>query len=960
MPGMARYRDSERGMALMIVLIVMMLLSALMIGFMTSIMADQRSSGIDRDETQTYAAAHAGMEKLTSELAAVFRGDYSPNGKQISDVATTPPSIPGFKYLDPADPWSTTGSTGYRVQFTTLVGGGPATTLVLTPQAATVFPAPDDPTTGTTIAAGPYQGFKGLVTHYNIIVTARSSGGSEVRMRRELQTVAGPVFQFGVFSEGSLAFHSASDFNFGGRVHTNDNLFLAAGSSHQLWLGDKVTAVGEVVRRYLDNGLSSLASYPGTVNMATGAGKYRVLSATTNAAKVANVGEGSVKDTWITSGNWAVPTAPTTAEQNESTWTQVSVGGYNGYIRNGRTGARKLDLPLVSDGAQPIDLIKRPKPGEDTQDPAVGRGKYIYPQRYYKQASLRILLSDTKADITGLPDATPGDPISLENALLYGPVGKQTPLATSVGTGNYLSSVNTPLIGGWINIDIQKADGTWQDATTAVLAYGISGKNISNGVADKPFRKNGDADSTLLATTRTVLNGCLQNEIQPNAIIRLQRVKDIPTVNAVATNFNCATDKVTLAPSVNPFDYWPNALFDAREGLLRDESGANTAGRIILGGVMYYVELDAYNLGQWFLGKTGFADGVGTLANNDNNGYIVYFSDRRNNRTTTSMPANSLPTTAANAETGEYGNEDAINPKAQTGLPANNKLDPGEDVNVYVPLPSQPAYVPVLDTYGTAPSYQGTSNQDPPGAALPLKKTANPNTDYTTTPAVVRGNRPIFFRRALKIVNGGSAGMLSLAGSGAGKLTGLTIASENPVYVQGDYNDYNNASSPHVAVDPHVATAIIADAVTLLSNNWNDISSFSPDPVAVANKAATDTFYRFATVTGKNISFNQNGVGWSTPEANFGMDGGAHNLLRQLEDWKTPAATITYRGSIVSFYFSRQATGIFKCCNDTYSPGERNYTFDDDFLIPSKLPPGTPMIPDVNTLTFRQLLRPNQ
>ena len=65
----------------------MMLLSALMIGFMTSIMADTRSSGVDRDETQAYAVAHAGMEKLTSDLAALFPTDYSPNGTQISDKA---------------------------------------------------------------------------------------------------------------------------------------------------------------------------------------------------------------------------------------------------------------------------------------------------------------------------------------------------------------------------------------------------------------------------------------------------------------------------------------------------------------------------------------------------------------------------------------------------------------------------------------------------------------------------------------------------------------------------------------------------------------------------------------------------------------------------------------------------------------------------------------------------------
>jgi hypothetical protein len=90
------------------------------------------------------------------------------------------------------------------------------------------------------------------------------------------------------------------------------------------------------------------------------------------------------------------------------------------------------------------------------------------------------------------------------------------------------------------------------------------------------------------------------------------------------------------------------------------------------------------------------------------------------------------------------------------------------------------------------------------------------------------------------------------------------------------------------------------------------------------------------------------------------MDGGAHNLLRQLEDWS--GNTLTYRGSIVSFYISRQATGIFKYeGGDIYvAPGTRNFTFDDDFLIPSKLPPGTPMFRDVNTLTFRQLLRPNQ
>jgi hypothetical protein len=64
---------------------------------------------------------------------------------------------------------------------------------------------------------------------------------------------------------------------------------------------------------------------------------------------------------------------------------------------------------------------------------------------------------------------------------------------------------------------------------------------------------------------------------------------------------------------------------------------------------------------------------------------------------------------------------------------------------------------------------------------------------------------------------------------------------------------------------------------------------------------------------------------------------------------------------MVSLYFNRQATGIFKCCDyDVYNPGTRAWEFDTNFLLPNLLPPGTPMFRDVNTLTFRQLLRPTQ
>ena len=72
---------------------------------------------------------------------------------------------------------------------------------------------------------------------------------------------------------------------------------------------------------------------------------------------------------------------------------------------------------------------------------------------------------------------------------------------------------------------------------------------------------------------------------------------------------------------------------------------------------------------------------------------------------------------------------------------------------------------------------------------------------------------------------------------------GLTVVSENPVYVQGNYNATNDpVANPN---EDHVPAAIIADAVTILSNNWTDAGSFRI-PNDATNRPATTTGYRFA------------------------------------------------------------------------------------------------------------------
>src|SRR6185436_4003696 len=88
------------------------------------------------------------------------------------------------------------------------------------------------------ITSGPYEGFIGLMTPYKLRVIAQTTQGtdglSEVQLERTLQTVGIPVFQFGIFSETDLSFFAGPNFNFGGRVHTNGNLFLASGDSTTL------------------------------------------------------------------------------------------------------------------------------------------------------------------------------------------------------------------------------------------------------------------------------------------------------------------------------------------------------------------------------------------------------------------------------------------------------------------------------------------------------------------------------------------------------------------------------------------------------------------------------------------------------------------------------------------------------------------------------------------------------
>ena len=146
---------------------------------------------------------------------------------------------------------------------------------------------------------------------------------------------------------------------------------------------------------------------------------------------------------------------------------------------------------------------------------------------------------------------------------------------------------------------------------------------------------------------------------------------------------------------------------------------------------------------------------------------------------------------------------------------------------------------------------------------------------------------------------------------------------------------------------------MIADAVTVLSNNWSDENSML-NPLNLGGRAPdTPTYYRLAIAGGKNINFPQPaGTG-----QDFGTDGGVHNFLRYIESGAGLADCII--GDRWSASITRSTLQVLSSAAPWFTvrrPG--NYYFDTAFLDPTKLPPGTPMLQDVVNLTYWQDFKP--
>ena len=159
---------------------------------------------------------------------------------------------------------------------------------------------------------------------------------------------------------------------------------------------------------------------------------------------------------------------------------------------------------------------------------------------------------------------------------------------------------------------------------------------------------------------------------------------------------------------------------------------------------------------------------------------------------------------------------------------------------------------------------------------------------------------------------------------------GLTIASDNPVYVWGDYNITQKRSA-----------AIICDAFTVLSANWLD----SKSTLFYTNRVACETDVRCAVMTGNRETILNGGY-----SGNY--NGGGEGIIRLLEKWTN--VWLRYRGSLCVLWYSAQATGAWQS-GVYYSPPKRDWSIDTEFLNPNFWPPGSPMLNTVQRGTWKQI-----
>jgi Tfp pilus assembly protein PilX len=926
---MGQEKNNSRGFTLIAALLILVLLSGVAAGLLYLVTNESKMGGNDLEANQAFYGAESGMEKLTVDLATLYQQIQVPSIANIQALQTSSP---------------------------------PTSTMVNSINYSEIITVPADPLnpgypshTWNTISAGSNQGLYAEIIPITLQVIAQRPEGASVNITRQVEIALIPVFQFGVFCGFDCSYFAGPNFGFGGRVHTNQNLFLASGAD--LVFNDKISAFGDIVLDQLENGHQTAVGYTGTIygSSANGGCALNGVFPPPNGAGTNCFALNTAND-----ASWSGGYPHKAGAANGSFAANVAGNPFNGYLTNSTNGATNMQLTFVKNSCvlvpppvpctDPIAIVRKPQ----TESPTGALGS----ARLYNKAQIRILLADTQGDLAPERPALIGDPDNIQMNANF------TPPTIPVGGTMPFATANTALDPNWLKPWTNAGQSTWTQwpLLGEITTLPALGANPAANGAWLRVEYLSNTTNAWVGVTREWLGlgfGKANNLALPGGGTTPAAPNTTNTLASFPNNKKAILILQQLRPGATAggtlsTDWYPINFYDTREGEMRDT--AQALNSCAVNGIMNVVDLDVGNLGLWLKGTIGSS---GPLVNyNSENGYVLYFSDHRG-QLPDPNPSNGGQT-AANAMSGESGLEDVVN----SGQNLTTSIPDGilEGTTYYGYSPEDVDQNGLLDNWGARNIGYGFNLNTNTGAPL------NPYVRNNSCSTQGAANMVTGARHGLRLVDGGMNTATTTSylpvrfDNGLG---GFTVASENPVYVYGDYNSgatdpfWGTATLPTPTQMPHSAASIIADAVTVLSNQWSDSFSMTNSTQSggsIQRKPTTQAYYRMAVAGGKNIPFPSPGWANAAGINDFGTDGGMHNFLRYLENWG--GVQVNYNGSMVSMYYAEYATGTFKCCTTVYSAPPRNFHFDTQFLNPANLPPATPEFQDIDNLTYHQNFTP--
>ncbi len=970
-------RASEKGAALVTSILILGMLGAITCTVLAVVSKETRIAGSDLKRTQAFYAASAGIEKMTADFSGLFQITSRPTAAQLIGIQNAaPPELL---------------AEGYTMD--QLIG--------LDDAALASMRATQGITNGTyprvTIPGGPFNGLSASVAPYVLSSQATAADGTQVALTRNMNNYLIPIFQFGMFSNGDLELHPGPPFSFNGRVHANGNLYLN-GNVHFM---SKVTTANELIYDVVRNGVARTGA---TVSVQVGAvnvpltmgsmfgGPNIVGSAPGQRGYFPDSANGSINSAWDSTS--IGPASVGVANQ------------FQGQVQTRTTGATALVLPMQLTGSSTREIIKRRTPS----DPQVVRDS-----RYHSKSQIRILIDDENpatADTSGIPagqgvalstftpSILPNNPAAAGGGRALWRVNDAGAYVDTTGTCVLQNNAGAPTqavtvrgvkvasqtatffgqpttipggagLSGRILIQIVDNAGNAIDVTQQILSMGVTvGEPNSIVALQRPMWAaftQGSRDASAGSNTApdgTAYSNCLTDIIGKTSVAADGQVRTSPAPTQDAT-FGYLTGladdtagqpvRADTPPVLNIADWgtanWTNNkewnaivpinVYNVREGCI----DALNCDAVYERGVTSVVEINMKNLARWIDGvyDTNLLAGTAAVSTNIANpaGYTVYISDRRGDKVRPTLNFAGLTVDSSN---GMVDNEDVYGP--------NGALDPGEDVQETGALVKDVTELPDPAVLG------GVYGTNQTMRALTVGAWTNPNN---------------YFRRSVRLFNGED---LVLAG-GANDLSstlGITVATENMLYIWGSYNttginvappngtaSVNEDTATYHYLGDQVPASLVSDAFFPLSKTWSD-SCAAMYPASLGNRRAdlnvpnesTETAVRAGIIAGNNL-----GALAGAPDAGNSaagesrLNGGMHNFPRFLERWNL---RWNFVGSLIPLYHSTQALGAYNANSTIYGAPIRNWAFDSTFLDPNKLPPSTPQFQYVQPTAFRQLL----